>query len=76
MIMGRLVYEVARLVSETASDKIAECMEERDDLPIHVRGSLMLALVANEVQRGTSKEDLVKFMETIYDIVSDSKVKN
>jgi hypothetical protein len=86
MIMGKLVYEVARLVSETATDKVAECVEETDNSPIRdekpttnasaVTGGLMLALVANEVQRGTSKEDLIKFMSTVYDIVNDPKMRN
>ncbi len=70
-MMGRIVYEVAQLVSDTANDKIAECVDEGDDPHIHLRGSLLLALVANEVERGTTKAELVTFLERIYDVINN-----
>lgn len=66
---GRLVYEVASLISEKAAEKLAECMEENDDPQINYRSSLLLALVASESEKGTSKEELVAYLERFYDLI-------
>lgn len=66
---GRLVYEVASLVSATAAEKLAECMEEDDDNQINYRSSLLLALVASETEKGTSKEELIAYLERFYDLI-------
>lgn len=70
-MMGRLVYDVAQLVSDTASERISQCVEEGDDAALHLRGSLILALVATEAHRGTTKAELVTFLERIYDVINN-----
>jgi len=69
-MMGRIVYDIAILVSETASQKIADCMEDGDDPTIHFRGGLVLALVASEMERGTSKAELIAYLDRIYDLIN------
>jgi hypothetical protein len=69
---GRIVYEVASLVSATAADKLAECMEDGDSEhseQINYRSSLLLALVASETEKNTSKEELVAYLERFYDLI-------
>jgi len=75
-VQGRIVYEVARVVSESAHHKIAECIpvedsewEEEEHTGVHLRSGLLLALVTAEVERGTTKEELVSYLETIYDTI-------
>lgn len=74
-VQGRIVYEVARVVSESAHHKIAECVveeeewEEEEHTGVHLRSGLILALVTAEVERGTTKEELVSYLETIYDTI-------
>lgn len=69
-MMGRAVYDVAVHVSETASQKVAECTEEGDDPVITFRGGLVLALVASETERGTTKAELVAYLERMYDLIN------
>ncbi len=66
---GRLVYDVASLISATAAEKIAECMEEGDNAQINYRSSLLLALVASETEKGTPKEELMAYLERFYDLI-------
>jgi hypothetical protein len=68
---GRIVYEVASLISATAADKLAECMEEgdTDSEQINYRSSLLLALVASETEKDTSKEELIAYLERFYDLI-------
>lgn len=74
-VQGRIVYEVARVVSESAHHKIAECIPveeewaEEEHTGVHLRSGLLLALVTAEVERGTTKEELVTYLETIYDTI-------
>lgn len=72
--MGRIVYDVARLVSDTAEQKIAECGGCGEDSHITLRGSLILALIATEAEHGTSKEELVRFVERIYDVINNPSI--
>lgn len=66
---GRLVYEVATLISETASEKLTESMTEGDDPKISYRTSLLLALVASEAEKDTTKEELISYLSRFYDLV-------
>jgi hypothetical protein len=66
---GRIVYEVASLISATAADKLAECMEEGDSEQINYRSSLLLALVASETEKDTSKEELIAYLGRFYDLI-------
>lgn len=80
-VQGRIVYEVARVVSESAHRKVAECIpiEEEDEeevTGIHLRSGLLLALVTAEVERGTSKEELVAYLESIYDTIHNPRPSN
>lgn len=70
-MMGRIVYEIAQLVSDAAHERISQCVENEEDAQLHLRGSLLLAVVANEVEAGTSKEELVRYLERIYDVVNN-----
>jgi len=73
-MMGRTVYDVAVLVSEAASQKVAECTEEGEDPLITLRGGLVLALVASEAERGTPKAELVAYLERMYDLINHPTV--
>ena len=68
---GRLVYEIAALVSETASEKIVEQLSEGEDPQSAYRGALCLALVAHESEKGTTKEELMAYLGKFYDIVHE-----
>lgn len=75
-VQGRIVYEVARVVSESAHHKVAECVtddeewhEEEEQTGVHLRSGILLALVTAEVERGTTKEELISYLETIYDTI-------
>lgn len=70
-MIGRIVCDVAQLVSDTANERIAQEVGEEANSGIHLRSGLLLALVSNEADRGTTKEELVVYLERIYDLVNN-----
>lgn len=77
---SKFLDEIAGLVLGTAEHMIAKRSEEHGDPVSCLRGGLMWAVLSVEMSNGTSKEDLLKFMGKMYDILvdgeKDPKTKN
>lgn len=67
---GKIVAEVAEVVCETAESLIAKRMEKGDDPLVILRGTLMYALVACELSAGASREEILDFVNKLYDILN------
>lgn len=73
---GKIVAEVAELVCETAEGLILKRMEKGDDPLIILRGSLMYALVSCELSAGASREEILDFVNRLYDILNNQNTVN
>ena len=72
-VNSKFLDEIAGLVLGTAEHMIARRSEENGDPISCLRGGLMWAVLSVEMSNGTSKEDLLKFMGNMYDILSDNE---
>jgi len=73
---GKIVQEIAELMCRAAGGVILERMEKGDDPLIILRGSLMYALVSCELTGGTSREEVLAFVNSLYDILSHPSTLN
>jgi hypothetical protein len=64
--------EIASLMLGTAEHMIAKRPAEYGDPISCLRGGIMWAMLSVEMSNGTSKEDLLKFMGNMYDILNDN----
>lgn len=67
---GKIVVEIAELVCETAESLIVKRMEKGDDPLVILRGSLMYALISCELSAGASREEILDFVNKLYDILN------
>ena len=67
---GKIVAEVAELMCEAAEGLIARRITTGDDPLVILRGSLMYALVACELSAGASREEILAFVNKLYDILN------
>lgn len=64
-----MVTEIACLVLAAAENTIAQRPSEYDNPELSLRGGIMWAMLSVEVGHGTSKEDLLKCVGRLYDIM-------
>lgn len=69
---GKIVHEVAELLYEAAIKAILQKISSGQDPMIVLRGSLMYALISCEISNGATCEDIVCFVNKLYDILNHS----
>lgn len=73
---GKIVHEIAELMCEKAGDLILERVKSGDDPMLILRGSLMYALISCELTNGASREEILQFVEKVYDILNQPAMTN